>query len=46
MVNGCTLSVLFGRQGRNTKLLFFMGRRKTIPGGLAAAVLAADTHEK
>jgi len=27
-------------------MLFFMGRRKPIPGGLAAAVLAADTHKK
>jgi hypothetical protein len=27
-------------------MLFFMGRRKPIPGGLAAAVQAADTHEK
>ena len=27
-------------------MLFFMGRHKPIPGGLAAAVQAADTHEK
>jgi hypothetical protein len=27
-------------------MLFFMGRRKPIPGGLSAAVQAADTHEK
>ena len=26
-------------------MLFLMGRRKLVPGGLAAAVLAADTHE-
>jgi hypothetical protein len=27
-------------------MLFSMGRRKPVPGGLAAAVQAADTHEK
>jgi|GEM_PF-1634293 hypothetical protein len=27
-------------------MLFFTGRRKPVPGGLAAAVQAADTHEK
>jgi hypothetical protein len=27
-------------------MLFFMGRFKPVPGRLAAAVQAADTHEK